>query len=67
MDADSNSREGVCPMASSEDSNAREAQRSYIDRLRAMNPDEVLSERLDSMERELDEQEGPPTPRDSPP
>lgn len=32
----------------------RQAQREYIDRLRAMNPDHVLSERLDQFERALD-------------
>lgn len=36
---------------------ARAAQRRYIDRLRTMNPDEVLAERLDRMEEELDDQE----------
>jgi len=35
----------------------RAAQRRYIDRLRTMNPDEVLAERLDRMEEELDDQE----------
>lgn len=33
----------------------RQAQREYIEHLRSMNPDDVLSRRLDQFERALDE------------